>query len=617
MKLKRLLCCCSLTLLVVMPGTVFAQRGSDSNQSFDVDSTHSLINAGFEIRGSNQVKGDVVAGPFDVETPTADSCVGVEVAWGKYWISGRGRSAVVQQIHRLDLNGGYELSYDQVTTSPHWGHRDLAADEVANKLWGGNENRELVEYSYNPATGDLSYVTTRSIPGVPDVIRALARNPENGHFFTASFSSDIYEFDLFGNLHFVYANPGMSIYGAAWNERTKTLWLYGQDDNGMGNSCHFQEFELDRCNEKLTPVFCEFWGMNFPGLTNLAGGCDLYIDDRNPGKYSIVGVHQSNPDQIVSYEICYDREPGRDPILDLANRQLSLPNLSGISCPVIGERGSFEIDFDTMFGVIPPWITVNEFLAMSSITHPAAWTNIGQHRVPSRKTTPEYSLEMGVALGAFSYTVDNLFIACLDGAGAKNLRLDFKMQHDVEYSDQFDGAWVSVDGNLWYRIHEGWSSYPSRIWNSIEGVELNGGDSWIHDLDLTGEFYLMFTQRGDRRIDSGGGLWIDEIVVYDVGPELTTQGECPGTLSLRFAGITPNGSVAIVCGISTGSHTISGPVCTGVVLGIDSPIFYGLGVADSNGELELCVPVSGGLCGLAYVQGLDVWACKPTNVVPL
>ncbi|MDP6941476.1 MAG: hypothetical protein QGH51_05535, partial [Planctomycetota bacterium] len=42
---------------------------------------------------SSRALGDLVSGPFDVETAVYDNrCLGVEEAWGSLWITGRGHT---------------------------------------------------------------------------------------------------------------------------------------------------------------------------------------------------------------------------------------------------------------------------------------------------------------------------------------------------------------------------------------------------------------------------------------------------------------------------------------------------------------------------------------------
>jgi len=243
--------------------------------------------------------GDVVCGPFDVATDPNDIyCVGVAQGWNAYWVSAGDQATGTARIHKYDMNGNYIASYNQ-HTSGDWANRDLATDEADNKLWGG-ETGMLVEYGYNPGDGSLSYRRHYAMnPGGVGTIRALARNPYTGHFYTASWDTDIYEFDTSGQVYNTFTNTHLTgIYGMAWNPATDMLWIWSQDERA----------DLLLASE-LDPSTGLFTGRLFTGIdTNptydeFAGGCDIYYDARSPTGLALVGLHQSDPDMIVGYEM--------------------------------------------------------------------------------------------------------------------------------------------------------------------------------------------------------------------------------------------------------------------------------------------------------------------------
>lgn len=348
---------CGVLLVVLTPSI----RSRDT-LNLDIASRAAMVNTSISVKGSaTRATGDIVAGPYDIDTPTGGVCLGVEAAWGHDWISARGVASPGHRIYRFTLSGIVEASFPQTTTSPLWRHCDLESDPVANKLWGGNEGGELVEYDYDPWTEGLSHSAIYVISGVSGTIRALARNPKSGHFFTADFGDDIYEFDLSGAVHNVYPNPGIEVYGAACND---TLWLFEQTDDGSGNRSHFIEYEVDTCAGTLTPTGCDFRGLDFgPGVPNIAAGCDLYFDGRNQNGLTLVGIHQNNPNNLVAYEVCSSGPIDRF----FYDQDLSLPPL-GSGSPPIGPCGSSEVDFDALissfwtpvgvFGLMSSWLTI-------------------------------------------------------------------------------------------------------------------------------------------------------------------------------------------------------------------------------------------------------------------
>lgn len=139
---------------------------------------------------------------------------------GTLWVTASTSSAAGgNEIYEVDPYNGILLNtYPQVTTSI-WGMRDLAND--GTYIYSGDDNGF---YQIDPTDG--SQVTLFSgTTGVGGVIRALARNPVDGHFFTKSFTGMIYEFDATGTVYNSFANTGSS-YGAGWDPNTGMLWLH-------------------------------------------------------------------------------------------------------------------------------------------------------------------------------------------------------------------------------------------------------------------------------------------------------------------------------------------------------------------------------------------------------
>ena len=249
----------------------------------------------------------VVRGPFDVEGPTGDNrCLGVEHAFGYVWITGAGHTTTGpnRRIHQYDLSGAYLQSFPQVTNSAVWGGRDLSADEANLRLFAGAENGELSEYAFDPQSGQhgaLTHVALHSFP-LTSTIRALARDPGTGHFFTADFGGALYELALPGVVVASYANPGVAAYGAGFDWMSGAVWWWSQtpDPNNALNLCRALEWSTQ--SHALTGR--AFQGLQVTaGAQQLAGGCDVYVDPANYGALSLVTVHQTNPDSVVAYDL--------------------------------------------------------------------------------------------------------------------------------------------------------------------------------------------------------------------------------------------------------------------------------------------------------------------------
>ena len=223
----------------------------------------------------------------DVQTPTDDNqCLGVEFDGTFFWVTGGGGTThpVPNKLHKFDKDGNYITSYNQPTVSD-WGWRDLVWD--GNYLYGSDSpNIEQID----PATGTPTGGVT--IPGPLDPNRGLAYDPATDHFWTADFSSDIYEIDRGGTIINQFPNS-LSIYGLAWDDISPDgpwLWIWSQD----GNGCLCSQFD---------PRTGLFTGLTYDGAVppdGIAGGA-CFARFGNIGVF--VGLHQATPDTIVGYEI--------------------------------------------------------------------------------------------------------------------------------------------------------------------------------------------------------------------------------------------------------------------------------------------------------------------------
>ena len=234
-----------------------------------------------------EAPGVLIAGPFDVETPAYDDrCLGVEEAWGHYWVTGGGHTTTGwnRMIHQYDHDGNYIASFPQVTNSTGWGGRDMEADEGAGLLWVGSDNGEVSEYIH--VAGSLIWLGMYSIP-IPQTIRALCRDPGTGHFYTKSFTSSFYEFDLAGTVHNAIASGPPSAFGFGWDRISGTIWATDQGPS------------VTEITTLCVPTG-EAFGPTF-GLAQ--GGADVYEDSRNPGHLSIVVLGQGTPDSIGVYDL--------------------------------------------------------------------------------------------------------------------------------------------------------------------------------------------------------------------------------------------------------------------------------------------------------------------------
>lgn len=233
--------------------------------------------------------GDVVAGPFDIETlagpaPGDNRCLGVEAMANGFFITGRGHTTIGDNpmIHRFDLDGNYVASYPQVTLSTGWAGRDM--ESHGGRLFVGSDQGEVSEYLWDCGVLVHSALYTTS---VPQTIHGLCRNPHTGYFHTKSFLNDFYTFELpSGAILSSTIDDNYSAYGLAWDPRVDRIWA---STTGAALTL-------------ATENGVHMGGGFTPSLGGTQGGVDTYLDPRNPGGYSVVALHQATPDQIVVYD---------------------------------------------------------------------------------------------------------------------------------------------------------------------------------------------------------------------------------------------------------------------------------------------------------------------------
>ena len=95
---------------------------------------------------------------------------------------------------------------------------------------------------------------------------------------------------------------------------------------------------------------------------------------------------------------------------------------------------------------------------------------------------------------------------------------------------------------------------------------------------------------------------------------LSTDGECPGAVSMDLSGFTPGGTVAMLLGgAGEGDDVIGIGPCTGTVTGLAGLRLATRVTADGGGNLYFSPSVPDGRCDTP-IQALDVSTCTVSNV---
>jgi len=99
-------------------------------------------------------------------------------------------------------------------------------------------------------------------------------------------------------------------------------------------------------------------------------------------------------------------------------------------------------------------------------------------------------------------------------------------------------------------------------------------------------------------------------------PVADLEGECPGGITMNVTNATPNGSVAMLFGLTTGSAVIpDGMMCGGATLGLGYPglQLVATSAVDGVGRASIGGNAPSSACG-AWLQILDLDTCQPSNL---
>ncbi|MCK4523766.1 T9SS type A sorting domain-containing protein, partial [candidate division WOR-3 bacterium] len=300
--------------------------------------------------------GDVIF-EMDAETLCMDNqLLGIEFDGTYFYITGGGNAVDPNKVYVLDTLGNLIWTMDQPAHSTSWGWRDITWDGVysgpdrIDTLYS-SVNDSVDKFGIDLLTGTLNYYGTFPGPQFPN--RALAYNPNNDYFYTASFGSDCYKFSK-DSINIDQQPNSFAKYGAAYDTDTlygDLVWWHTQDGAGLhiiqtdADSMYFTGIEFD-----YVPTIA----------TGSAGGLSFYEGFR--GADVLFALVQGNPqnDAIIGIYVRSDLTTGIEDERNTAisNTLLSIPNRIGF-----GEM-SFTVQGNTIVSIIVRNIdgrTIQEF----------------------------------------------------------------------------------------------------------------------------------------------------------------------------------------------------------------------------------------------------------------
>jgi hypothetical protein len=250
----------------------------------------------------------------DVGGTTADNqLLGGEFAGGQFYVtSGAGTDPNV--VYMFDATGALLGQFDQ-WSSPGWGWRDLVYDGVY--LYGSDD---LVVDAFDLAGNP---VPTMNITQASNPARALAYDPILDHFWTASFSSPIYEFDRTGATIWSGSSGLAGVYGMAWDQAAPLgpwLWLF--DQSGTPQTTIHQ----------FNPTTHTMTGFSYqlpllPTSTDQLAGGLFMTEEWDPSLWCMGGVTQGTPNDMLFMLEMY---PAGDPLAPAAPDNFTVtPDVGG------------------------------------------------------------------------------------------------------------------------------------------------------------------------------------------------------------------------------------------------------------------------------------------------
>jgi hypothetical protein len=228
---------------------------------------------------------------FILDSVVDNQFLGVEFDGTNFWVTGGNKAVNPNHLYRLDANGVLLNTYDQGTTSS-WGWRDMAWD--GTYLYSGDDYELSI---IDPVTGlEIGNLVK---PAGLTVVRALALNPADGHFWSADFGSNIFEFTGGGTIINQYANT-KAIYGMAWDDLSDDgpwLWVFSQDGTPL--------MQISQFNPATGTYTGVSWQCPLPtGYTaGIAGGA-CFTTEWDPSIGALFVLGQGTPmDFVYGFEI--------------------------------------------------------------------------------------------------------------------------------------------------------------------------------------------------------------------------------------------------------------------------------------------------------------------------
>jgi hypothetical protein len=209
-----------------------------------------------------------------VEAQTCDfQSLAVAYDGDYFYVSGGGNGGQ-NWLYMFDKNGIYLNRVRQTSTS-YWGWIDFEYDDSTGHIYTTDYSRRTItEFSVigMPSSPVLQIHATYPSPLAGN---GVAYDPSTGHFWTSTWSSDLYEFDKTGAVISRFNDPYNAKIGLAWDDLSPGgpfLWVANQGGYFSGNNYIYQ---FDPINRVFTGVSILAQPPYYSPGGGLAAGLDL------------------------------------------------------------------------------------------------------------------------------------------------------------------------------------------------------------------------------------------------------------------------------------------------------------------------------------------------------
>jgi len=286
------------------------------------------------------------------------------------------------------------------------------------------------------------------------------------------------------------------------------------------------------------------------------------------------------------------------------------PTAWSVNLPTTFASAPLFDGFEIHAGVVPASMAVTCLDAVTLLSDPEAWCNLGQlgpclgGNSGLGPASGAYCLELGLDPASTNFhMVRNALVYGLNAASLQAPILDLSYVDFGEEYQPFDGLWISQDGLGWYRLLR-WDDLADGSWTAIQAIALDNTP-----VDPALDFYLMFGQEDNFPYGDLDGIGFDDLDLGSggspTGPTMQVQNLIAGQMAtFLVAGARKQSSVTI-------AYSLQGPGPTNTPFGLvdlANPIAVIPGnlLADAYGDASITVPVGLSAIGRSvYLQAVE------------